>query len=64
MFADLSLLAHEGPDHEVVRRKTEERVEASSCSSHDLLGSPRLLRRLSGRPEQLLPGLQALRVTL
>jgi hypothetical protein len=62
--ADLSTLAHAGPDHDIVRRNMESRLRAAAFQGHDLLGSPRLLRRLSGRPEQLLPGLQALCITL
>lgn len=61
-YPELSTLAH-SPDHDIVKRAQEERLRAASRDGHDLLGTPRLLRRVSGRPEMLLPGLQALRVT-
>lgn len=60
--ADLSTLAHD-PEHEVVKRNMERRLREASFEGHDLLGTPRLLRRVSGSPDMLLPAVQAMRIT-
>ena len=60
--ADLCTLAH-SPDHDIVKAAEEARRSGSCSKGHDHLGTPRLLRRLSGNPDMLLPGLQKMRLT-
>jgi hypothetical protein len=59
--ADLAALAH-SPGDASVAVAAERRRTSGGAAGHDHLGTPRMLSSLEGKPELLLPHLQALRL--
>lgn len=60
-YQDLAALAH-GPGDASVALAAERRRTSGGATGHDHLGTPRMLSSLGGKPELLLPHLQALRL--